>query len=394
MTIHLNLSASRLRLIQASEPYAMVVSRLECNTPHSCLRAKNLMPSGYHQLNAEERGTIMAMKCDEKSAREIARCLGRSASTITRELRRNDYKAAHEVGRMGRPRIAGGYDAHRAGVRSRRVRRAARRPRKLQEGTLLWAGVRRLLEQGWSPEQIAATLKREHPRQPALQASHETIYTAIYAAPRGDLRRELVKLLRQGRGARRPHSRGTKRRGVLQDIVSIHVRPPEVEERLIPGHWEGDFIKGSRNQSSVGVLVERHSRLVVLAKMESATAEAALTGFTKKLNSIARPMRQTMTYDQGKEMARHAELSEQTGVRVYFCDPHSPWQRGSCENTNGLLRQYLPKGSDLSAHSQQELDAIADLLNTRPRKTLDWRTPLQTFALALTLAEATSKTAQ
>lgn len=157
------------------------------------------------------------------------------------------------------------------------------------------------------------------------------------------------------------------------------MRPPEVEERLIPGHWEGDFIKGSRNQSSVGVLVERHSRLVVLAKMESATAEAALTGFTKKLNSIARPMRQTMTYDQGKEMARHAELSEQTGVRVYFCDPHSPWQRGSCENTNGLLRQYLPKGSDLSAHSQQELDAIADLLNTRPRKTLDWRTPLQTL---------------
>ena len=243
------------------------------------------MPSGYHQLNAEERGTIMAMKCDEKSAREIARCLGRSASTITRELRRNDYKAAHEVGRMGRPRIAGGYDAHRAGVRSRRVRRAARRPRKLQEGTLLWAGVRRLLEQGWSPEQIAATLKREHPRQPALQASHETIYTAIYAAPRGDLRRELVKLLRQGRGARRPHSRGTKRRGVLQDIVSIHVRPPEVEERLIPGHWEGDFIKGSRNQSSVGVLVERHSRLVVLAKMESATAEAAL---------VSSPVKQTL----------------------------------------------------------------------------------------------------
>ena len=392
-TIQRRLSTMRQFLLWCQKE-GRVVSRLECNTPHSCLRAKNLMPSGYHQLNAEERGTIMAMKCDEKSAREIARCLGRSASTITRELRRNDYKAAHEVGRMGRPRIAGGYDAHRAGVRSRRVRRAARRPRKLQEGTLLWAGVRRLLEQGWSPEQIAATLKREHPRQPALQASHETIYTAIYAAPRGDLRRELVKLLRQGRGARRPHSRGTKRRGVLQDIVSIHVRPPEVEERLIPGHWEGDFIKGSRNQSSVGVLVERHSRLVVLAKMESATAEAALTGFTKKLNSIARPMRQTMTYDQGKEMARHAELSEQTGVRVYFCDPHSPWQRGSCENTNGLLRQYLPKGSDLSAHSQQELDAIADLLNTRPRKTLDWRTPLQTFALALTLAEATSKTAQ
>lgn len=352
------------------------------------------MPASYQQLSAEERGTIMAMKREDSSAREIAHCLGRAASTITRELRRNGYKTANEVGSMGRPRIAGGYDAHRAGVRSRRVRRAARRPRKLQEGTPLWARVRRLLEQGWSPAQIAATLKREHPGQPALQASHETIYTAIYAAPRGALRRELVKLLRQGRGARRPRSRGTDRRGGLQDIVSIHVRPPEVGDRLMPGHWEGDFIKGARNQSAIGVLVERCSRLVLLAKMENATAEAALKGFTRKLNSIAGPMRQTLTYDQGKEMARHAELSENTGVRVYFCDPHSPWQRGSCENTNGLLRQYLPKGTDLSANSQQELDAIADLLNTRPRKTLDWRTPLQAFALALTLAEATSTKAQ
>lgn len=352
------------------------------------------MPTNYRQLSAEERGTIMAMKREEKSAREIARCLGRAASTITRELRRNGYKGAHEVGPMGRPRIAGGYDAHRAGVRSRRVRRDARRPRKLRRGTALWDRVHRLLEQGWSPSQIAATLKREHPGEPALQASHETIYTAIYAAPRGALRRELVALLRQGRGARRPRSRGTDRRGGLQDIVSIHVRPPEVEDRLMPGHWEGDFIKGARNQSSVGVLVERQSRLVLLAKMENATAEAALRDFTKKLNSIAEPMRQTLTYDQGKEMARHVELSENTGVRVYFCDPHSPWQRGSCENTNGLLRQYLPKGADLSVYSQRELDAIADLLNTRPRKTLDWRTPLQAFALALTLAEATSTRAQ
>lgn len=227
-----------------------------------------------------------------------------------------------------------------------------------------------------------------------MQASHETIYTAIYATPRGALRKELVGLLRQGRGARRPRSRGMSRRGVLPDIVSIHVRPPEVEDRVMPGHWEGDFIKGARNQSSVGVLVERHSRLVLLAKMEKATAEAALHGFTEKLNSIARPMRQTLTYDQGKEMARHEELSANTGVRAYFCDPHSPWQRGSCENTNGLLRQYLPKGADLSVYSQEQLDAIADRLNTRPRKTLDWRTPLQVFALALTLAEVTSQTAQ
>lgn len=352
------------------------------------------MGRDYCQLSAEERGVIMGMKAEQASARSIARVLGRPTSTVTRELRRNGYKSTQETGPMGRPRIAGGYDAHRAGVRSRRVRRAARPLRKLHVRSLLWAQVRRLLEQRWSPAQIAATLKARHPGQCALQVSHETIYTAIYAAPRGALRRELVALLRQGRGARRPSSRGATRRGGLPDMVSIHVRPPEIEDRVMPGHWEGDFIKGARNQSSVGVLVERTSRLVLLAKMDDATAEAALRGFTAKLNSIAAPLRQSLTYDQGKEMAHHVELSARTGARVYFCDPHSPWQRGSCENTNGLLRQYLPKGTDLSHYTQRELDAIADQLNTRPRKTLDWRTPLQAFALALTMAEATAGTLQ
>jgi transposase, IS30 family len=154
-------------------------------------------------------------------------------------------------------------------------------------------------------------------------------------------------------------------------------------EWVMLGHWEGDFIKGAYNQSSVGVLVERTTRLVVLAKMADATAASALLGFTAKLNSIAEPMRQSLTYDRGKEMAQHVQLSANTGVHVYFCDPHSPWQRGTCENTNHLLRQYLPKGEDLSIYSQDQLDAIADRLNTRPRKTLDWRTPLQAYALTL-----------
>jgi IS30 family transposase len=348
----------------------------------------------YFQISAEERGTIMAMKVGQASARAIARALGRAPSTIARELRRNGYKAANEVGPIGRPRIAGGYDARRAGVRSRRMRCAVRRPRKLHFGSALWAQVRGRLEQGWSPTQIAATLKIEHPGEPALQVSHETIYTAIYAAPRGALRRELVALLRQGRGARKPRTRGTDRRGGLQDLVSIHVRPPEINDRIMPGHWEGDFLKGARNQSSVGVLVERRSRLVVLAKMADATAASALRGFTAKLNAIAAPLRQSLTYDQGKEMAHHAQLSANTGVRVYFCDPHSPWQRGTCENTNGLLRQYLPKGADLSRYTQRDLDGIADLLNTRPRKTLDWRTPLQVFALALNADAQAPKTVQ
>jgi len=198
------------------------------------------------------------------------------------------------------------------------------------------------LARKWSPQQISGTLKRMWPNDPTQHVSHETIYTAIYAQPRGELRRQLIACLRHGHSTRMSRKRGTDRRGQIPDMVSIHVRPPEVDDRVMPGHWEGDFIKGAGNQSSVGVLVERTSRLVLLAKMEDATAASALAGFTAKLNSIAAPLRQSFTYDQGKEMTRHQELSAATGVRVYFCDPHSPWQRGTCENTNGLLRQYLP----------------------------------------------------
>ena len=184
-----------------------------------------------------------------------------------------------------------------------------------------------------------------------------------------------------------PRTRGVDRRGQIPEMVSIHVRPPEIEDRVMPGHWEGDFIKGAGNKSSVGVLVERSSRLVLLARMEDATAASALAGFTVKLNSIAAPMRQSLTYDQGKEMSNHQQLALNTGMRVYFCDPHSPWQRGTCENTNGLLRQYLPKGKDLSVYSQEELDAIADSLNTRPRATHGFNTPLAVFSHMLAIAQ-------
>ena len=177
-------------------------------------------------------------------------------------------------------------------------------------------------------------------------------------------------------------------------MISIHVRPPEIEDRVMPGHWEGDFIKGAGNKSSVGVLVERSSRLVLLARMEDATAVSALAGFTVKLNSIAAPMRHSFTYDQGKEMSRHQQLALNTGVRVYFCDPHSPWQRGTCENTNGLLRQYLPKGSDLSVYSQEDLDAIADSLNSRPRATHGFNTPLAVFSHMLAMAQQAPSSVQ
>ena len=310
---------------------------------------------------------IASMRLQGESTRAIARVLSRPPSTISRELQRNGCPDA-------------GYASHAAMARHAARRAQARPVRKLDTRGVAWSAVLTMLSWKWSPQQIAATLRRVFPEEPERHVSHETIYTAIYAHPRGELRRQLIACLRQGRSTRKPRSRGTDRRGQIPEMVSIHVRPPEVDDRVMPGHWEGDLIKGAGNKSAVGVLVERSSRLVLLARMQDATAESALVAFTAKLQSIAAPMRQTLTYDQGKEMARHAELTAATGVRVYFCDPHSPWQRPTCENTNGLLRQYLPKGTDLSIYTQEELDSIADSLNTRPRATHDWKNPLQVFA--------------
>ena len=324
----------------------------------------------YKQLRAEERMVISSMKLMGESTRAMARVLSRPASTISREIRRNSCPAL-------------GYTSNSARALHARRRSAAKPPAKLDVNSVAWRVVLTLLDWKWSPQQIAATLKRVFPDEPERHVSHETIYTAIYAQPRGELRRQLVACLRQGRSTRLPRTRGTDRRGQIPDMVNIHVRPPEVDDRVMPGHWEGDFIKGAGNQFSAGVLVERTSRLVLLARMHDATATSGLAGFTAKLNSIPLRMRQSLTYDQGKEMSRHADLAAATGVRVYFCDPHSPWQRGTCENPNGLLRQYLPKGTDLSIYTQDELDAIADSMNSRPRATHNWQTPLEVFAQTL-----------
>lgn len=324
----------------------------------------------YQQLQPIERMRIEIWKAENVSAQEMGRRLGRSASTITREIKRNTCQA-------------NGYHAQEAQWQ-RSCRRTAAKPKpKLHPDGVLWGVVCELLRWKWSPQEIAATLKRAYPQQSQHHVSHETIYTAIYAYPKGELRKELIACLRQNRTKRMPRSRGQDRRGRIAEMVSIHVRPPEVDDRIMPGHWEGDLIKGAGNKSAVAVLVERVSRAVMLAKMPDASAASALQAFTDKLQSLQEPLRQTLTYDQGREMSRHAELTEATGVRVYFCDPHSPWQRGTCENTNGLLRQYLPKGTDLSVYSQEELDAIADSLNTRPRQTLGWMTPLQILAQVL-----------
>jgi IS30 family transposase len=248
----------------------------------------------------------------------------------------------------------------------------------LLPGSELFELVIVLLRQRFSPEQIAGKLRSMSiPSFEDAYVCRETIYNAIYALPVGELRKELIICLRQGKSSRRPRSGGVDRRGQIPDMVSIHVRPPEIEARLMPGHWEGDLIKGKGNASSVGTLVERTSGYLMLVKMRDATATSAVEGFSAALNRMPLAVRKSMTYDQGREMAKHAEITQNTGVAIYFCDPHSPWQRGSNENINGLIRQFLPKGTDLSVHSQEQLDAIALQLNMRPRKRFDFKCPIE-----------------
>lgn len=320
----------------------------------------------YNELSIEERATIQVGHYQNLSQREIARMLGRSPSTISRECRRNRS-------------LNGGYVAHIAQAQTRERRKVCRPARKLMEGGERLELVIHLLRDRFSPEQIAGKLRLMKIKFEEAYVCRETIYKAIYAMPVGELRKELVQCLRQGKSTRRPRTGGVDRRGQIPDMVSIHLRPPEVEDRLMPGHWEGDLIKGKDNGSAVGTLVERSSGYLMLVKMNDATATSAVEGFSAALNGMPLAARKSMTYDQGREMARHAELTQKTGIAVYFADPHSPWQRGTNENTNGLVRQFLPKGTDLSKYSQEELDKFAYLLNIRPRKRFNWLCPIEVF---------------
>ena len=338
------------------------------------------MEKPYRHLSVEERSLIQLSLEAGKSLAAIARSLDRATSTISRELARNGWRHPSRGARSrGRPTLAGGYRSSTAQSRAAAGATRARNPKRLREGSALWPCVERLLRAFHSPAQIAGILKRMHPAEPTQQVSHETIYTALYAIPRGSLRTDLIACLRQSRKSRRPRARGADRRGTIPNMVSIHDRPSEIEERLVPGHWEGDLIKGARNASAIGTLVERTSLFVTLVQMDKASADRAQQGFAQILNRIAAQKRLSMTYDQGKEMAGHEKLTEATGIKVYFADPHSPWQRGINENTNGLLRQYLPKGTDLSRFTQTDLDQIAWKLNTRPRKSLEFKCPAEIF---------------
>jgi transposase, IS30 family len=323
----------------------------------------------YSHLDIVEREEISRGLALGESVRAIGRRLSRSASSISREIRRN-----------GRDR-----PAYRAAFAQRRAQRCAHRPRRPRKLVWLWLVryvVLRLML-GWSPEQIAARLRADYPHDMRRRISHETIYASIYIMPRGGLRRLLISCLRQHRKRRRPRYRSSERRGQIPNRTPIGLRPPEVEGRRIPGHWEGDLLKGRANRSAVGTLVERTTRLVLLARLPALDSHSVCGGFARRLGRVPQPLRKSLTYDQGREMARHELLRRRLKLQTYFADPHSPWQRGSNENTNGLLRQYLPKNADLGRLSQRQLNAIGSLLNNRPRKTLGWMTPNEAWAVQL-----------
>jgi transposase, IS30 family len=331
-------------------------------------RQARRMDSGF-RLSIEERIEIAMRIAAGDSNSEIARKLGRHRSTIGREIARCGKRRGHYA-----PFVA-----------ERRARRLACRPKptKLSRSPRLLRAVEAGLLKRWSPQQISAKLNSDYPDDLEMQISHETIYLSLYVQSRGELRRQLSAQLRTGRRKRR--AQGTvERRGRIPEMVNISQRPAEVADRAVPGHWEGDLLMGKGHRSAVATLVERHTRYVLLGYLgRERTTEHVIRALTQQIQTLPEHLVRSLTWDQGMELAGHQKFSIDTGVQVFFCDPHSPWQRGSNENTNGLLRQYLPKGTDLAVHTQADLDKIAAELNGRPRKTLEWMNPAEKMAQLL-----------
>jgi transposase, IS30 family len=317
------------------------------------------------RLSVAEREEIAIGLACREPLRQIAVRLGRAPSTVSREVRRN----------LSEPRRYRAFPAHiQATARARRSR-----PRKLAAGSPVRALVCQLLREDCSPGQIAGRLKRDYPHRPELQVSHETIYQALFVQGKASLRAEVATAIRCGRARRRPRARAAETRGQVAGMINISQRPAEAADRAVPGHWEGDLIIGAGAHSAVATLAERTTRFCLIVALPGGRrgADAVAAALAAKITSLPADLRRSLTWDCGKEMARHAAFTVTTGVPVYFADPHSPWQRGTNENTNGLIRYYLPKGTDLSAHTQAGLDTIAAKLNTRPRRTLNYATPAE-----------------
>ena len=328
--------------------------------PHGGIRPPSRRRSRL-ALTLAEREEISRGIAAHQSARSMARLLGRAASTVSRELKRN-----------------GGYDGYRAALADETAWAQARRPKrcKLANSARLRQAVASKLRLNWSPEQIAGWLKRAYPGDESYHVSHETIYRSLFVQARGVLKKELLGYLRSRRTIRRSKQAGSNGdgRGQIKDIVSIRQRPAAVEDRAVPGHWEGDLLSGSKN-SYIATLVERHTRYVMLAKVANKDTQTVISALIKQARKLPSELYKSLTWDRGKELTDHRRFTLATNIDVYFCDPRSPWQRGSNENTNGLLPQYFPRGTDFSRISQSYLNAIALRLNQRPRKTLGFETP-------------------
>jgi IS30 family transposase len=318
------------------------------------------------RITAIEREQIFLGLQKGENPSSIAQILKRHRSVITREIKRNLARGE-------------GYSAIAAHEKTlQRVH--ARRKRKLDRQSDLWQLVRKKLNLHWSPQQISGYLQKTYPDQSDMQISHEAIYSYIYILPRGGLKKSLISCLRQGKSKRGLKPAESAKRGQIPDMVSIHDRPREVDGRKIPGHWEGDLIMGAGNKSAMGTLVERTTRFTMLVKLDYKDSDYTCLSYANKLGALPEMLRQSMSYDRGKELTCHNIITGLTKVKIYFCDPHSPWQRGTNENTNGLLRQYFPKGTDFNTVPEWVMQEVQDELNERPRKVLDFDNPKQKFS--------------
>lgn len=326
----------------------------------------------YKRLSLVEREEISRYLVLDYSYRQIALCLNRSPSTIFREIYRNF------TGRLSYRAVLGEKSA-------RRTTQKARRKHKLDVNEQLYRFVQAHLDLRWSPEQIAKRLKILYPNDMEMRVSHETIYAYLYIHPRGSLKRQMIRKLRRKHQNRRVKDKERKRTHALQDFISIEERPPEVNSRKIAGHWEGDLIMGPLNKSAIGTLVERTTRLTLLVKLIKKDAATVREAFSAKFNNLPKQLKKSLTYDQGQEMAEHRQFTEETNILVYFAHPHSPWERGTSENTNMLIRDFFPKGTDFSKISEDKLQEVQNMLNDRPRKVLNWYTPNEIFTKSVAL---------
>jgi IS30 family transposase len=321
----------------------------------------------YKHLTIIERETLAYNLIQRKSLGEIAKIMGYHKSSLSREIS-NSHQSIYS------------YRALTAAVFSSNRQTVPKRPKKIDQSPLLQEYIHNHLKEGWSPEEVAGRLKLEYPNEPSMQISHESIYTYLYVLPRGELKKQLLGYLAQSHRKRLKRGNSHSKRGQIPNMTSIDERPKEVEDRTIPGHWEGDLIVGKGHKSAIGTLVERTTRTTIMVPLNQMyDAKVVRKAFAKETKSLPKQMKLTLTYDRGKEMSEHELFTKDTKIQVYFADPYAPWQRGTNENTNGLIRRFFPKGTDFRKITRKEIKAVQDSLNGRPRKTLGYLTPFEVF---------------